>query len=76
MARPHDAVPAVGVPIRATGGTYWIHPLTALDGTLLYVTLNGEAVGSWFDATDELAVQALARHLSVAATDIYEGTST
>ena len=72
MASAHDGLP----PIRGTGGTYSIHPLTALDGTLLHVTLNGEAVGSWFGATDELAAEALARHLSVVASTIFEGTST
>lgn len=72
MASGHDGLPA----IRANVGTYSIHPLTALDGTLLHVTLNGEAVGSWFGATDELAAEALARHLSVAASTIFEGKST
>ena len=71
MASAHHALP----PIRGTVGTYSIHPLTALDGTVLHVTLNGEAVGSWFGATDELAAEALARHLSVAASTISEGTS-
>lgn len=48
----------------AIRGTYSIHPLAALDGVVLYVTLDGEAVGSWFGATEELAAEAFARHLT------------
>jgi hypothetical protein len=59
-----------------TGGTYSIHPLAALDGVLLYVTLNGEAVGSWFGATEELAAEALSRYLTGAVSDPSGGTST
>jgi len=72
MASAHEGLPPIG----GIGGTYSIHPLAALDGTLLYVTLNGEAVGSWFGATDELAAQAVARHLSATASQTSDGTST
>jgi hypothetical protein len=76
MSNAHDPPPPVAVPLRRTDGTYVIHPLPCLDGVLLYVTLNGEAVGSWFGATDELATQALARHLIGAASHVSEGKST
>ena len=74
IARNHP--PPADVSHRGTGGTYSIHPLLALDGVLLYVTLNGEAVGSWFGATEELAAEALSRHLTGAALDPSAGTST
>jgi len=76
MASAHDRPRPVDVPFRGTGGTYLIHPLPCLDGVLLYVTLNGEAVGSWFGATEELAAEALAQRLIGAASHTYEGTST
>jgi hypothetical protein len=76
MASAHDRPRPVEVPSRGTGGSYLIHPLPCLDGVLLNVTLNGEAVGSWFGATEELASQVLARHLIDAATHTYEGSST
>ena len=76
MASAHDGLPPIGVPFRGTGGTYSIHPLPALDGMLLHVTLNGEAVGSWFGATDELAARAVAMHLGAAASHTSEGMST
>ena len=76
MAIARNHAPPVDVSDHRTGGTYSIHPLAALDGVLLYVTLNGEAVGSWFGATEELAASALARHLTGAASDSSAGTST
>jgi hypothetical protein len=76
MTSAHDRSPPLDVPFRGTGGTYLIHPLPTLDGVLLYATLNGEAAGSWFGATDELAAEALARNLIGAASHTSEGTST
>jgi hypothetical protein len=76
MAMARNLPPPTDVSDRGTGGTYSIHPLAALDGVLLYVTLNGEAVGSWFGATEELAAGALARHLTGAASHPEAGTST
>jgi hypothetical protein len=76
MASAHDGGPPIDVPFRGTGGTYSIHPLPTLDGILLYVTLNGEAVGSWFGATEELATTAAARYLGAAASHASEGTAT
>jgi hypothetical protein len=42
---------------------YSIHPLSALDGVLIYVSLNGETVGYFFGATEEAAADALAANL-------------
>ena len=72
MASAHNRPPPADVPCRGSG-TYSIHPLPSLDGVLLYVTLNGEVVGSWFGATEELAAQAVARHLSRAASHTPKG---
>ena len=76
MASAHNGPPPAGVPHRGTGGTYSIHPLPSLDGVLLYVTLNGEAVGSWFGATAELAAEAFARAQTGAPSHTSAGTST
>jgi hypothetical protein len=57
------------------GGSYSIHPLSALDGVMIYVTLNGEAVGSYFGADEEAAAAAVAEHLAVAATTSSEGNT-
>ena len=71
-----DRPPPADLPRQATGGSYSIHPLAALDGILLYVTLSGEAVGSWFGATEELAARAFSGHLTGAASRPSGGTST
>ena len=76
MASAHNRPPPADVPYPRAGGTYSIHPLPALDGVLLYVTLNGEAVGSWFGATEELAAEGVARDLTAAASHTSGGTST
>ena len=55
------------------GGSYSIHPLSALDGVLIHVTLNGETVGSWFGADEETAAAAVAKHLAAAASTRPEG---
>ena len=44
-------------------GNYSIHPLTALDGVLIYVSLNGETVGSFFGRTEDAAAEAVAAKL-------------
>src|SRR5690348_283440 len=67
MAMAPNRPPPADLPRSSAGVTYSIHPLGALDGILLYVTLNGEAVGSWFGATEELAAEGFARHLTGAA---------
>ena len=43
-----------------TQGKYVLHPLSALDGVLIYVTLDGEAVGYFFGRTEEAAAAAVA----------------
>ena len=42
---------------------YKLHPLAALDGVLIYATLNGETVGYFFGKTEEAAAEALAEEL-------------
>ena len=46
---------------------YSIHPLSALDGVLLYVCRNGETVGFYFGASERLAAASLAHSLPVAS---------
>jgi hypothetical protein len=75
MTSASNRPPPAEVPDPATGGTYSIHPLAALDGVLLYVTLNGEAVGSWFGATEELAARAVAEYVNGAESRASEGTN-
>jgi hypothetical protein len=41
-------------------GDYSLHPLSALDGVLIYASLNGETVGYFFGATEEEAAEAVA----------------
>jgi hypothetical protein len=44
-------------------GNYSIHPLSALDGVLTYVALDGETVGYFFGRTEEAAAEAVAAKL-------------
>ena len=60
---------------RAPGGSYSIHPLSALDGVLIYVTLNGEAVGSYFGANEEAAAAAVAERVAQTSSSTSEGTT-
>ena len=43
--------------------SYTLHPLRALDGVLIYCTLNGETVASCFGADEREAAEALASQL-------------
>ena len=43
--------------------SYMIHPLSALDGVLLHVTLNGESVGFYFGADEQAAARSAAAEL-------------
>lgn len=52
--------------------SYSIHPLSALDGVMIFVTLNGETVGSYFGATEETAAAAVAQHLAAAGSNTSE----
>jgi hypothetical protein len=51
-------------PRRAGPTGYALHPLTALDGVLLYVTLGGEHVGTYFGATEAAAAASAASALA------------
>jgi hypothetical protein len=42
---------------------YVLHPLTTLDGVLIYVTLYGEHVGTYFGSTETAATAAVASDL-------------
>jgi hypothetical protein len=44
-------------------GAYTMHVLPALDGVLLYLTLRGEHVGTYFGATERAAAAAAADDL-------------
>jgi hypothetical protein len=65
-----DAPPPGGEADRALSDGYTMHVLSALDGVLLYLTLRGEHVGTYFGATERAAAAAAAEDLvtSVAAT--------
>ena len=48
---------------------YTMHVLPALDGVLLYLTLRGEHVGTYFGATERAAAAAAAADLIATVTD-------
>jgi hypothetical protein len=52
--RSPRAVSRLGPP-----GTYTVHPLTALDGVVIHVVLNGETVGLFFGKTEVDAAAAV-----------------
>lgn len=52
-----------------TGGNYSLHPLSALDGVLIYVTLNGETVGYFFGSSEQSAAEAVAAEIAQHAED-------
>ena len=52
-----------GAPRASTCGSYLLHPLSALDGVLIYVTLDGEAVGYFFGRTEEAAAEEVAANI-------------
>jgi hypothetical protein len=52
---------------RQAHGAYTLHPLSALDGVLIHLTLNGETVGFAFGPTEEAAAAAAAQDLVVSA---------
>lgn len=60
--RPHDGAAGTGSPQDPPDG-YLMHPLAALDGVLIYVTLHGEHVGSYFGKTERAASAAVAADL-------------
>ena len=68
--RPPAAGPRADFP-----GSYSIHPLSALDGVLIYVTLNGEAAGLYFGRNEEAAAEALAGGLTGIVADSDKGAT-
>ena len=56
---PPEEFPAAPAGTRS----YTLHPLRALDGVLIYCTLNGETVASCFGTDEREAAEALARQL-------------
>ena len=67
MSSPEPRRSRLGV-TAASAGTrpddYVLHPLPALDGVLIYVTMSGEHVGTYFGATELAASAAVAAALS------------
>jgi hypothetical protein len=53
--------------------SYTLHPLSALDGVLIYCTLNGETVAYCFGADEREAAEALANQLPELAATTNEG---
>jgi hypothetical protein len=45
------------------GGAYTLHPLSALDGVLIHLVLNGETAGYAFGSTEEEAAALAAQQL-------------
>ena len=63
MTMSNERPPArVAEPVRPSGD-YSLHPLTTLDGVLIYASLNGETVGFFFGANEEAAAEAVAAEL-------------
>ena len=60
--RPSDGGEAEGLPSTPPDG-YMMHPLSALDGVLIYVTFRGEHVGTYFGPTERAAAAAVASDL-------------
>ena len=64
---PDESPP--GTPRAYNRDGYSLHPLAALDGVLIYVTLHGEAVGCFFGRTEEAAAEAVAAKILDAAAE-------
>ena len=63
MMMSNERPPApVAKPARPSGD-YSLHPLTTLDGTLIYASVNGETIGYFFGPTEEAAAEAVAAEL-------------
>ena len=69
--RPPPRVNALG----EQSEDYTMHVLPALDGVLLYLTLRGEHVGTYFGTTEQAAAAAAADDLiaAVSASNTEEG---
>jgi hypothetical protein len=57
-------------------GTYTVHPLTALDGVVIQVVLNGETVGLFFGKTEVAAAAAVVDGVLQPASTATNGEST
>jgi hypothetical protein len=57
----------------ARARSYTLHPLRALDGVLIYCTLNGETVAYCFGPDEREAAEALASQLPELAATTNEG---
>jgi hypothetical protein len=60
--RPHDGDPGAE-PVPQPPDGYLMHPLETLDGVMIYVTLRGEHVGTYFGQTERAAAAAVAADL-------------
>jgi hypothetical protein len=72
--RPHGGDPDAE-PASVPPNGYLMHPLPALDGVLIYVTLHGEHVGTYFGKTERAAAAAAAADLVDAITESDEETA-
>ena len=73
MKMPDERLSRRSRPRPESRGDYSLHPLAALDGVLVYVSLNGETVGFFFGATEEEAAEAVAAEvLTHIASDVQE----
>jgi hypothetical protein len=50
-------------PPRRSRSPYSLYPLEALDGVLIYVVRDGEAIGSFFGADERAAADAVAAYV-------------
>jgi hypothetical protein len=75
MTGPNPPTPGPAAGPAASRRDYNLHPLAALDGVLIYATLNGETVGYFFGKTEEAAAEALAVALLQHAAADSEGKS-
>ena len=63
-----DERPAQHVPLPTErGGSYSLHPVSMLDGVMIYVSLNGETVGFYSGKTEREAAAAVVGDLVQAA---------
>jgi hypothetical protein len=72
---PPDRSPR-GITRLGPPGTYTVHPLTALDGVVIQVVLNGETVGLFFGKTEVAAAAAVVDGVLQPASTATNGEST
>jgi hypothetical protein len=64
MTKPDERLLSPRDPRARGHGDYSLHPLAALDGVLIYASLNGETVGFFFGTTEEAAAEAVAHEVA------------